>query len=145
MVGKILPINGKHCKMHDLAELKILIVEDEAESRSLLRGMLSEMGITQVYEAEDGKTGLGFMDGVSDIVDVILCDWNMPSMSGIDFLRKIRAKGIDIPFLMITGRGDHMSVVQAKAQGVSGYIRKPFTPVQVEARLRIVQERLKAA
>lgn len=128
-----------------LAQLKVLVVEDQAESRGILRDMLSEMGITQVFEVDDGNAGLKFVNNAPDFIDLILCDWNMPSMSGIDFLQTIRGEGINIPFLMTTGRGDQLSVVQAKNHGVNGYIRKPFTPAQVEAKLRAMLGHINAA
>ena len=130
---------------HSFSQLRILIVEDQAESRALLRGMLSELGVTQVFEAADGRTGLQFIDSAFDFIDLILCDWNMPSMTGIEFLRQVRSTGSTIPFMMITGRSDQASVVEAKNFGVDGYIRKPYSPTQVEAKLRIMLQRMQAA
>jgi CheY-like chemotaxis protein len=132
-------------RMNEISQLKVLMVEDQVESRALLRGMLSEIGITQIYEAADGKTALEFMDYADDFIDVILCDWNMPHMSGIDFLKQVRSTGSQVPFMMITGRGDKSSVLEAKVSGVSGYIRKPYSPLQIEAKLRILLHRIKAA
>jgi two-component system chemotaxis response regulator CheY len=128
-----------------LAQMRILIVEDQTESRALLRGILSEMGVTQVFEATDGRTGLQFMDSAFDFIDLILCDWNMPAMTGIEFLRQVRSTGNEIPFMMITGRSDQGSVIEAKNHGVNGYIRKPYSPTQIEAKLRIMIQKLKAA
>lgn len=127
------------------SNLRILLVEDQQESRQLLKGMLGELGITQVYEANDGRTGLQFIDNAFDFVDLILCDWNMPSMTGIEFLRQVRSTGSDIPFMMITGRSDQGSVIEAKNFGVDGYIRKPYSSTQIEAKLRIMLQRMKAA
>lgn len=127
------------------SQLRILIVEDQQESRALLKQMLSELGVTQVYEASDGRIGLQFIDSAFDFVDLILCDWNMPAMTGIEFLRQVRSTGSDIPFMMITGRSDHASVIEAKNYGVNGYVRKPYSPTQIEAKLRIMMHRMKAA
>ncbi len=137
----------KQAKQKDVnfSQLRVLVVEDQGESRALLRGMLAEMGVTQVFEAPDGRTGLQFMDSAFDFIDVIMCDWNMPQMNGIEFLRQVRSTGCSIPFMMITGRSDQSSVVEAKNHGVDGYIRKPYSPAQVEARLRIVMQRFQAA
>jgi CheY-like chemotaxis protein len=128
-----------------LSNLRILIVEDQQESRNLLKQMLSELGITQIYEAQDGRTGLQFIDSAFDFVDLILCDWNMPAMTGIEFLRQVRSTGSGIPFLMITGRSDQGSVIEAKNYGVDGYIRKPYSSIQIEAKLRVMMQRMKAA
>jgi CheY-like chemotaxis protein len=129
----------------NFTQLRVLIVEDQQESRTLLKQMLAELGVTQVYEAADGRIGLQFIDSAFDFVDLILCDWNMPAMSGIEFLRQVRSTGSTIPFMMITGRSDQGSVIEAKNFGVDGYIRKPYSSTQVEAKLRIMMQRMKAA
>ena len=118
--------------------IKVLIIEDQTEARSLMRNMLYELGITQVFESTDGREGLTFMDAAFDFVDVIICDWNMPNMSGIEFLRQVRTVDPEIPFLMITGRADIDSVTDAKSSGVTGYIKKPFSAAHLEAKLRVL-------
>ena len=129
----------------NFTQLRVLIVEYQEESRTLLKQMLAELGVTQVYEAADGRIGLQLIDSAFDFVDLILCDWNMPAMSGIEFLRQVRSTGSTIPFMMITGRLDQGSVIEAKNFGVDGYIRKPYSSIQVEAKLRIMMQRMKAA
>ncbi len=124
-----------------LEDLKILIVDDQADARALMRNMLNEFGVHQVFEAPDGRQALSFIDAAFDFVDFIICDWNMPSISGVELLRQLRTVDPDIPFLMVTGRGDMDSVVEAKSSGVSGYIRKPFSPAQFEAKVRIIMKK----
>ena len=123
---------------NDLFEIRILIVEDQPDARALLRGMLGEMGVTQIFESKDGREALTFMDAAFDFVDLIICDWNMPGMSGLDLLRQLRTVDPNLPFLMITSRGDLDSVMAAKSANVTGYIRKPFSPAQLEAKIRII-------
>jgi len=125
-------------------KLKVLIVEDQADARAMIRNVLSELGITQMFEANDGQEALKFMDTAFDFVNLIICDWNMPGLSGVEFLRQLRTVDPDTPFLMITGRSDMDSVVEAKTSGVSGYIRKPFSPAQLEAKLRIIKTRIES-
>ncbi len=125
-------------KDFDLSALKVLVVDDQIEVRSMMRNMLMEMGVTQIFDAPDGREALNFIDSAFDFVDLIVCDWNMPKMSGVELLRQLRTVDPDMPFLMVTGRGDIESVVEAKSSGVTGYIRKPFSSVQLEAKLRIV-------
>lgn len=129
--------------MIELGRLKILIVEDQPESRMILRDILGDLGIVEIFEADDGRNALHYMGGNN--VDLILCDWNMPVMSGMEFFRALRAKGNGTPFLMITGRSDHHSIMEARSTGVEGYIRKPFSPQQIETRLRILAARMQAA
>lgn len=127
-----------------LEDLKVLLVEDQAESRALIRNMLGEFGITQVFDAPNGRDALSFLDSAFDFVDVVICDWNMPQMTGVELLRQLRTVDPDVPFLMVTGRGDMDSIVEAKTSGVTAYIRKPFSATQLEAKLRIVMQRMAA-
>lgn len=127
-----------------LTDLRVLLVDDQMESRSLLRNMLAELGVSQVFDAPDGKEAMSFLDNAFDFIDMIVCDWNMPHMSGVELLRQLRTVDTEIPFLMITGRGDYDSVTEAKASGANGYILKPFSATQLEAKLRILLQRMAA-
>lgn len=124
-----------------IEDLKVLVVEDQADTRAMMKHMMMEAGITQVFESQDGRTALSFIDAAFDFVDMIVCDWNMPHMTGVELLRQIRSVDPEVPFLMVTGRGDMDSVVEAKSSGVSGYIIKPFSPSQLEAKLRIIAKK----
>lgn len=124
-----------------LEDLKVLLVEDQLEARTMLRNMMLEMGITQVFDASDGREALNFVDAAGDVVNFIICDWEMPKMTGVEFLRQLRTVDQDLPFLMVTGRADMSSVVEAKSSGVTGYIKKPFSSKQLEAKLRILMLR----
>lgn len=120
------------------AELKVLVVEDQPEIRSMIRELLYDMGVKQLFEASDGREALQFIDADFDIVNFIVCDWNMPGMPGIDFLRQIRTVYPSLPFLMVTGRCDKHSVIEARSAGVTAYIRKPFSPGQLEEKMRVL-------
>ncbi|MBL8639143.1 MAG: response regulator [Alphaproteobacteria bacterium] len=128
-----------------IKHLKVLIVDDQLEVRSMLRGMLSELGISQIFEAADGKEAMQFTDNAMDMIDVVICDWNMPKMTGIELLRQMRSVYPDVPFLMVTGRSDMDSVTQAKASGVTAYIRKPFSPAHLEIKLRVIKSKIDGA
>lgn len=117
--------------------LKALIVDDQEDSRELLREMLSQIGLVDVSESADGKEALRRIDEEDKFFDIVICDWNMPAMTGVELLRQIRAVHQDMPFLMVTGRQDMSSVVEAKESGVTAYIGKPFTIEQLEAKIRI--------
>ena len=110
----------------------------------MIRGMLTELGITQIFEASDGKEAMVFTDNALDMIDVVICDWNMPKLSGLELLRQMRSVSPDIPFLMITGRSDVDSVSQAKASGVTAYVRKPFSPAHLEIKLRVIKSKMDA-
>lgn len=128
-----------------LEEMKILVVEDQNDMLMLIRNMLREFGVTQVYHAKTGKSALDFIDEAIDMVDIVLCDWNMPGMTGVELLRQFRSVDVSTPFVMVTGRSDHESVAEAKTCGVSAYIRKPFSPDQLEVKLRAVTHRMAAS
>lgn len=128
-----------------LKDLKVLLVEDQNEARAMMRNMLSELGITQIFEAPDGKQALQFIDSAYDFINLVVCDWNMPTMTGVELLRQLRSVDPSMPFLMITGRGDMESIVEAKTSGVTGYIKKPFSAAQLEAKLRVVVHKMAAA
>lgn len=121
--------------------LKVLLVDDQNDSRALLRTFLGELGVTQIFEASNGREALQFMDAAFDFVNIVVCDWNMPKMTGVELLRQLRTVDPEMPFLMISGRCDFDSVVEAKEAGVSGYIRKPFSPAQLEIKLRTMMGR----
>lgn len=127
-----------------LNDLKILVVEDEAEAREILKVMLTELGITQIFEASDGQEALKFFESSPDFIDLVVCDWNMPTMTGVELLRKVRESNLNTPFLMITGRSDVDSVMEAKSSGVTAYISKPYTSKQLEAKLRVVLHKMAA-
>jgi len=130
--------------IHSIKDLKILVVDDQLEVRAMIRNMLTELGITQIFEASDGKEAMVFTDNAMDMIDIVICDWNMPKMSGIDLLKQMRSVYPEVPFLMITGRSDVESVSMAKSSGVTAYIRKPFSPAHLEIKLRVIKSKMDA-
>ncbi len=120
--------------------LKIMIVEDQQNTRNTLRHMLVEMGVHQIYEASDGDEARDLIEMDETAVDLIICDWNMPNLPGIEFLKHLRAQENRIPFLMVTARNDVNSVMEAKEAGVTAYIRKPFSLSDLETKIiRLMQ------
>ncbi len=132
-----------------ITDLRILAVEDNFEAMNMLRCMLNDLHVNQVYTAKDGKEALDFMGMCDGLIDIVLCDWNMPKLSGIELLKQIRTVDPDMPFIMITGTTDAMSVVEAKVSGVTGYIKKPFSQDELGKKLgivvRLIQHRESAA
>jgi two-component system chemotaxis response regulator CheY len=118
------------------SNMKILVVDDFATMRRILRNVLKQIGFTKVVEADDGTTALDVLR--KDKIDLILADWNMPKMTGLDLLKTVRADGSlkDIPFLMVTAEAQKDSVLQAVQAGVSNYIVKPFTADAIKEKLK---------
>ncbi len=116
--------------------IRILVVDDFPAIRKLMRNALRELGLTNVREATNGEEALKIVD--AEPIDLILCDWNMPVMSGLEFLIWVRSRQqlIDLPFIMVTAESDKMNVVEAIRQKVSSYIIKPFTVEVLEAKLK---------
>ena len=119
-----------------LNSLKILIVDDQNDIRILIRDILSESGIMHIFEAANGEEALHFLGQDFGTVDFIICDWDMPGITGLDLLRQVRVSHPAMPFLMVTGRGDRNSVIEAKDAGVSAFIKKPFSPKQLEDKVK---------
>ncbi len=115
--------------------MKVLIVDDFSTMRRILKNILKQIGFTDLTEADDGTVGLEELKKAK--FDLIISDWNMPKMTGIDFLREVRASEEykDIPFLMVTAEAQKQNVIEAVKAGVSNYIVKPFTAEQVLEKL----------
>ena len=115
--------------------MKILIVDDFATMRKIVRTLFERIGFSKLSEAEDGVDALKKLK--SEKFDFIVSDWNMPNMMGLDLLKAVRADQNlkDIPFLMITAESQKENVIQAVQAGVSNYVVKPFNQDVVETKL----------
>lgn len=122
----------------DIRDLRVLVIDDSLEAVNLIRAMLQELGLNQVFVSKDGRDALDFLGACDDLVNVILCDWNMPRLNGLDLLRQVRSVDPDFPFIMVTGAADLNLVKEARANGVTGYILKPFSARELEKKLRAV-------
>ncbi len=108
--------------------MKILIVDDFATMRRIVKNILTQLGFKNFIEADDGSVAWEILQ--KEPVDFIVSDWNMPKMTGIELLKKVRAsdKFKDIPFLMVTAEAQKDNIIEAVKAKVSNYIVKPFTP-----------------
>lgn len=119
--------------------MKALVVDDSAVMRKVLIGALSQAGITDVVQAENGKQAVEATE--SDDIDLVLLDWNMPVMLGIDALKAIRANGKTMPILMVTTEAEKSRVIEALKEGANNYIIKPFQPPDIVAKIKDVLEK----
>lgn len=129
--------------MQGLSDICALIVDDEKEMRHVLKDILQDIGIGHFFEAGDVKGALHILKTSYKRIDIVLCDWNLPGQSGLDLRAEMEREEIKCAFLIVSGRGDHDSVLTAKNAGVAGYIRKPFSPYLVETRILIALQRMK--
>lgn len=105
--------------------MRFLVVDDSATMRRIVINSLQRIGYTDVVEAEDGLEALERFD---PSIGVVITDWNMPRMTGIDFARTLRSQNQAVPILMVTTRSVRDDIVAAVEAGVNNYIVKPFTP-----------------
>jgi CheY-like chemotaxis protein len=125
-------------KSASLNDLHVLVVDDQANALHLIKDMLKSFGVQAVQTAADAAGALELLTERKDLVDVILCDWSMPEMSGLDLLREVRKTNRDLPFIMVTGTADPSSVLAAKDGGVTGYIKKPFSSEELRKKMMSV-------
>ena len=118
--------------------IKVLVVDDFATMRRIIKGVLKQRGFSKIVEAQDGSDALDMLK--KEPVGLIVSDWNMPKMTGLELLKAV--KGDDslkgIPFVMVTAEGMKENVVEAVKAGVSNYVVKPFTPETFSERIQSV-------
>ena len=125
---------------------RFLIVDDFSSMRKVLKKALFDLGYENVIEAADGAKAYELLEkysGANEPVEVILSDWNMPNMMGIDLLKKCKADSRykSIPFMMITAESEKSLIIEAMQAGVSDYVIKPFSPSILKGKLEAVYKR----
>lgn len=112
--------------------MRVLVVDDFATMRKIIKNVLKQINIENTVEAENGKQALQTLK--NDSVDLIISDWIMPEMTGIEFLRACKDDPAikNIPFIMVTAEAQKDSVVEAIKGGVDNYVVKPFTPDKLQ-------------
>jgi two-component system, chemotaxis family, chemotaxis protein CheY len=113
----------------------VMVVDDDQSMRMLICRMLARLKITNLVEATGGQQALQELERAAAPFDLIICDWNMPGMSGIELFDRVHALKPGVPFLMLTGRADADSVIAAKRAGVPAYVVKPVSPEELKAKV----------
>ncbi len=120
-----------------LYTLKVLIVDDEPSMRKVTRALLQTIGVRQIYEANDGRSGLEAI--CVRAPDIVILDWEMPSPNGPEFVRAVRSPGRfplpDVPIIMLTGYSERSRVIEAVRLGVNEYLLKPVSSTAILARV----------
>jgi len=108
-------------------DMTVLVVDDFATMRRIVRNILRDLEFKKILEAEDGTAAVDILK--TQKVDLIISDWNMPKMTGLELLKWVRSNEDtkDIPFLMVTAEAQKENVIEAVKAKVSNYIVKPFT------------------
>lgn len=113
--------------MPSYKDMTVLVVDDFATMRRIIRNILRDLEFKKILEAEDGTAAVDILK--TQKVDLIISDWNMPKMTGLELLKWVRSNEDtkDIPFLMVTAEAQKENVIEAIKAKVSNYIVKPFT------------------
>ncbi|MBI2241640.1 MAG: response regulator [Magnetospirillum gryphiswaldense] len=110
-----------------IADKLVLVVEDTSSSRILVSGLVRGLGAHRVVSATDGKDALAKTIDKALVPDIVLCDWVMPNMDGLELLTRIKADHGGVKFIMMTVKTEAEAVIMARQHGVDGYVAKPFT------------------
>jgi two-component system chemotaxis response regulator CheY len=119
--------------------LKLVVVDDSSTMRRIIKNTLVRLGYTDILEGEDGVRGWEVLNANPD-TGMLITDWNMPEMNGLELVKKVRADARfeDLPIIMVTTEGGKAEVITALKAGVNNYIVKPFTPQVLKEKLGAV-------
>lgn len=124
--------------------MKVLVVDDFSTMRRIVRNLLVDLGFTStlIKEADDGNNALAMLRSMP--FDLVVTDWNMPNMTGIDLLRSIREdeRTKALPVLMVTAENNREQIVAAAQAGVNGFVVKPFSAATLEEKIVRIFERI---
>ncbi len=126
-------------------DINILVVDDFATMRKIIKNLLHELGFANITEADDGTTALPMLQKYE--FDFLVTDWIMPHMQGIDLVKEIREDPnlSSLPVLMVTAEAKREHIVEAAKAGVNGYVVKPFTSNILKEKIDMIFDRLEAA
>lgn len=119
--------------------MKLVVVDDSSTMRRIIKNTLARLGYKDILEGEDGVQGWEVVDNNPDL-GMLITDWNMPEMNGLELVKKVRAdeRFKDLPIIMVTTEGGKAEVITALKAGVNNYIVKPFTPQVLKEKLAAV-------
>lgn len=118
--------------------MKVLVVDDFTTMRKIVRNILKEIGFENIMEADDGTTALHLLK--NEKVGLVVTDWNMPHMTGLELLKQIRQnpQTAKIPVLMVTAEGLKENVLEAVKAGVNNYVVKPFSAEVLQEKIKTI-------
>jgi two-component system chemotaxis response regulator CheY len=118
--------------------INILVVDDFSTMRRIIRNILRELGFHNILEAADGASALSIL--ATGSVDLLVTDWNMPGMPGLELLKRVRESNVygSMPVLMLTAEAKREQIVEAARAGANGYIIKPFTTATLKSKIEML-------
>ena len=128
----------------DYSDIEVLVIDDDADIVELVVALLKEMGVGEIGRAENVYAAIEKFADRNARIKLIICDWMMPGMNGLEFLEKVRQIDATIPFLMLTAKSTEASVLEAKDLGVTRYVVKPFNLGVLRTKLTILLDEIAA-
>ncbi len=125
-------------KVPGFERLRVLLVEDDAFAQRLATAVLKQLGVTNLVVVKDGQAAIQQLSYEDARFDLIISDWNMPHVSGLDLLKHVRSTWENMPFLMLTGNANEEFVRTAQANKVDAYVIKPFSPAQLKQKIMVL-------
>ena len=119
-----------------MTDLKALIVEDDTPIAHMIKAVLSQIGLTKATICGDGEQGVKMVELAATPFDLVICDWSMPNMDGMEFLQWFRAKHPKTPFVMLTAKTGALEFNKAKQAGANYFLMKPLLPDDLKLRLK---------
>ena len=121
-----------------MSDLKILVADDFGTMQKIIRNILMEIGYTKLFFANDGEKACKVL--AKQKIDLIISDWNMPRMTGIELLKHVRADPqlAHTKFIMVTAEGEKERIIEAVNEKVDQYILKPFTADSLKEKINII-------
>ncbi len=122
--------------------IKILLVDDFATMRKIIKNQLGKLGYQEIREAENGEVAWEMIK--SDNFNLIIADWNMPKMSGLDLLKAVRKdeKYKNTPFMMVTSEANKNNIIEVVEAGADDYIVKPFNAGTLQEKFKTILNQL---
>jgi two-component system chemotaxis response regulator CheY len=117
--------------------MRVLIVDDNFAARAVLKSILERLGAQQIVEASSGRSALEKLQAADFAFDLVLLDWIMPAVGGLDVAREMsrHQRGRRVPLIMVTAESDPSRVAEAFYAGVTNYVVKPFTPETIRRKI----------
>ncbi|MEG3620360.1 response regulator [Magnetovibrio sp. PR-2] len=122
----------------DYWRYRVLVAEDDTQAAKLIKMVLDKLGFEQVDMAVDGNEAWDFVDNATQPYHLIISDWNMLGITGLELLKNVRKRYPSLPFIMITGRGKLESAIEAKKNDVTWFINKPYGPRQLIEKIDVI-------
>lgn len=121
--------------------LSVLVVDDDIDMIRMIDTVLRDAGATHVQRARDGGQAIGDLRKNLNSYDLIISDWEMPEVDGLELLKQVRIRRPNLPFIMLTARSKKEEILAAVQAKVTAYISKPFTPQELKQKILAISNR----